>query len=52
MKTILISGGEGEFAKELQKCNTKYKILAPTKDRMDVTDIHALIDFLETPETI
>ena len=44
MKKILISGGQGEFAKELKKCNTKYEIIAPTKNRMDITDIYALIE--------
>ena len=36
MKKILISGGGGEFAKELQKYNTEYKIIAPLKKEMDV----------------
>jgi dTDP-4-dehydrorhamnose reductase len=36
VKTILISGGNGEFAKELQKHNTEYKIVAPPKEDMDV----------------
>ena len=44
MKKILISGGGGEFAKELQKYNTKYKILAPTKEQMDIRKIDD-IDF-------
>ena len=42
MKKILISGGEGEFAKELQKCNTKYKIIAPSKKDMNITDLSKL----------
>ena len=37
MKTILISGGNGEFAKELQRHNTKYEIVAPSKKEMDIT---------------
>ena len=42
MKKILISGGQGEFAKELQKQNTEYEIIAPSKSEMDVTDIDSL----------
>ena len=44
MKTILISGGQGEFAKELQKQNTEYEIIAPSKNEMDITNIDD-IDF-------
>lgn len=36
MKTILISGGEGRFAKALIKVNKKYKIYAPSKKTMDI----------------
>jgi len=42
MKKILISGGGGEFAKELLKHNTKYEIIAPPKKEMNVTDIDSL----------
>tara|TARA_R100001079_G_C4427498_1_gene142574 strand:+ start:423 stop:1136 length:714 start_codon:yes stop_codon:yes gene_type:complete len=45
MKRILISGGNGEFAKELQKCNTEYEIIAPSKKEMDITDIDN-VDFV------
>jgi len=45
MKRILISGGNGEFAKELQKCNTEYEIIAPSKKEMDITDIES-VDFV------
>ena len=37
MKRILISGGNGEFAKELQRHNTEYEIVAPSKKEMDIT---------------
>ena len=36
MKTILVSGGNGEFVKELNKCNTSYKIVSPPKEEMNV----------------
>lgn len=37
MKRILISGGNGEFARELQRHNTEYEIVAPSKKEMDIT---------------
>ena len=37
MKTILISGGNGQFAKALIKVNKKYKIYAPDKRLMDIS---------------
>jgi len=42
MKKILISGGNGEFAKELKKHNTDYEITAPSKKEMNVTDVDSL----------
>ena len=39
MKKILISGGNGNFSKELQKYNTEYDIIAPSKNKMNVIDI-------------
>lgn len=33
MKKILISGGEGNFAKEILKYNKKFKIFTPSKKR-------------------
>ena len=42
MKKILISGGNGEFAKELKRHNTKYEITSPSKEEMDVTNIDSL----------
>jgi len=42
MKTILVSGGNGEFATELNKCNTSYKIVSPSKEEMNVKNINDL----------
>ena len=44
MKKILISGGNGEFAKQLQKYNTEFKILNPSKINMDIRNIED-VDF-------
>jgi len=46
MKRILISGGNGEFAKELQRHNTEYKIVAPSKKEMDITKIEDIDYFI------
>lgn len=42
MKTILVSGGNGEFAKELNKCNTSYKIVSPSKEEMNIKNMNDL----------
>ena len=42
MKKILISGGNGEFAKELNKYNTSYKIVSPPKEEMNVKNMDDL----------
>jgi len=42
MKKIFISGGNGEFAKELKKYNTSYTIISPSKKEMDVKNINDL----------
>ena len=44
MKKILMSGGNGSFAKQLLKVNNKFDIIAPSKKEMDITKIED-IDF-------
>jgi len=44
MKKILISGGNGHLSQKIQKYNTKYKIITPSKEEMDVRDIDS-VDF-------
>jgi len=39
MKRLLISGGEGNFAKEIIRQNTEYEILAPSRGEMDISNI-------------
>ena len=41
-KTILISGGGGQFAKQLIKQNTAYKIIPLSKKQMDVTSKNSI----------
>jgi dTDP-4-dehydrorhamnose reductase len=46
VKTILISGGQGKFAKALININTKYKILAPAKDEMNISSLKSINDYI------
>jgi len=47
MKKILISGGNGEFAKQILKYNKRFKIFAPTKKEMDITKLESIIQFIK-----
>lgn len=47
MKKILISGGNGEFAKQILKYNKLFKIFAPTKKEMDITKLESIIQFIK-----
>ncbi len=47
MKTILISGGEGKFAKALLRANYKYKIIAPSKKEMNILNLSSIINFIK-----
>ena len=47
MKKILISGGNGEFAKQILKHNTQFQIFAPTKKEMDITKFESIIKFIK-----
>ena len=42
MKTILISGGQGKFAQAIKKVNSKYKIISPDKNEMNIYGIKNL----------
>ena len=46
MKTILISGGKGEFAKALIQANKRYKILAPTKNEMNILSQSSISNYM------
>ena len=47
MKRILISGGNGVFAKKLQEYNNEYDLVMPTKKQMDVTDFDKMDRFTD-----
>ena len=47
MKTILISGGEGQFAKAITKFNKKYKIYAPSKKTMDISNLKSIEKYIK-----
>ena len=42
MKKVLITGGNGNLARELLKVGKEYMIFAPTKKEMDITDISSV----------
>ena len=46
MKTILISGGQGKFAKALRNINSKYRILAPGKNEMDIRSLNSVNSYI------
>ena len=46
MKSILISGGKGKFAKALIQANKKYKIYAPTKNQMDILNRNSISNYM------
>ena len=39
---ILISGGEGKLAKEIKKCSSKFDIICPSKNEMNLNNITAI----------
>jgi dTDP-4-dehydrorhamnose reductase len=46
LKKILISGGDGKFAKALIKINKKYKILTPNKRQMNILSRKSISNFI------
>jgi len=46
LKSILISGGKGKFAKALIQANKKYKIYAPTKNQMDILNRNSISNYM------
>ena len=48
MKKILISGGNGEFAKELQRCSTSYIMISPSKDEMNIKNINDIDHYVNS----
>lgn len=47
MKKILISGGEGNFAKEILKQNKKFKIFTPSKKEMNIENLDSIIKLIK-----
>ena len=47
MKKILISGGEGNFAKEILKYNKKFEIFTPSKKEMNIENLNSVIKFIK-----
>ena len=53
MKVMLMSGGNGKFASQIIKFNTEYKIHAPSRSEMDITDYKQITKWIENtkPDT-
>src|SRR6056300_1308008 len=47
MKTILISVGNGKFARALVNANTKFNILSPKKSQMNIQKISSIINYIK-----
>ena len=46
MKTILISGGKGKFAKTIDEVNSGYKIISPSKKEMNIKNLSSILNFI------
>jgi len=46
MTKLLISGGDGKFAKQIIKYNNEYEIAAPSRIEMDITNFEDVVDFV------
>ena len=46
MKTILISGGKGKFARSINEVNTNYKIFLPSKKEMNVKNLSSILNYI------
>ena len=46
MKTILISGGKGKFAQIINKVNSNYKIICPSRKEMNVKNLSSILNFI------
>ncbi len=46
MKTILISGGEGKFAKKISEVNSNYRVISPTKKQMNIKNLSSILNFI------
>ena len=47
LKKIVITGGDGRFAKVLKKDNKKLNILYPSKKELDILDLNSIKKFLK-----
>tara|TARA_B100001057_G_scaffold484174_1_gene561885 strand:- start:22 stop:732 length:711 start_codon:yes stop_codon:yes gene_type:complete len=46
VKTILISGGKGKFAKTIDEVNSSYKIISPSKKEMNIKNLSSILNFI------
>ena len=45
-KKIVVTGGDGRLAKELLKIDSKYKIIAPSKSKLNILNYKSTVNFL------
>ena len=46
-KKIVVTGGSGRFAKELKKIKTKYNVIYPSKEYLDITNFNKIKNYLK-----
>ena len=48
LKKIIVTGGDGRFAKELKKINSKYKFIFRSKKQLNILSIASIKKNFET----
>ena len=46
-KKIVVTGGSGRFANELKKIKTKYNVIYPSKEYLDITNFNKIKNYLK-----
>lgn len=47
MKKIIVTGGTGRFGNILKKCKTRYKLIFPTKNQLDILDLKKIRNYIK-----
>ena len=45
---IVVTGGNGRFAKSLKKVKSKYKFIYPSKEKLNICNINSIKTYLKT----
>ena len=46
-KKIIVTGGTGRFGNILKKCKTRYKLIFPTKNQLDILDLKKIRNYIK-----